>query len=174
MTNEQVYYIIKRIKANYSTFRDNDIDVIEEWRSRLSKYNYEEVLNKLENYLEYAKEPPLINDLTEDLSKIDNNQKLDGYIVCSKCGKKYKTYEEVEKCYEKDITLNQINKYCNIFNLDKNKYFKNDTLDELNKNYDKFLLDVIEYQKKTPLLKGKDLQGLRAYYKNVLRSANEK
>lgn len=174
MTKEEVYKIIKRIKANYSTFRDTDIDVIQEWCNRLSKYNYEEVLKKLEDYLEYAKEPPLINDLTENLNKANQEFKIDGYIICSKCGKKYETIEDADKCYERDLTLNQINKYCNIFNIDKNKYFKNDTYEELNKNYDTFLLDVIEQQKKTPLLVGKDLQALRVYYKNVLRSKNEK
>jgi len=174
MTKEQIYYIIKRIKANYSTFRDTDKDVIQEWCNRLSKYNYEEVLKQLENYIEYAKEPPLINDLTENLKKIDDKKETNGYIICSRCGKKYKDIEEADKCYERDITLNQINKYCNIFNLEKKRYFKNDSYEELNNNYDNFLLEVIEQQKKNPLLVGKDLQGLRIYYKNVLRSKNDR
>lgn len=174
MTKDEVYKIIKKIKANYSTFRDTDKDVIQEWYDRLSKYNYEEVFKKLENYVEYAKEPPLINDLTESLNKIDEEFKIEGYIICSRCGKKYKTIEESDKCYERDITLSQVNRYCNIFSLDKNKYFKNNTLEELNKNYDTFLLEIIEQQKKKPLLVGKDLQALRIYYKNVLRSKNEK
>lgn len=174
MTKEQVYTIIKRIKANYSTFRDTDVDVIQEWCNRLSKYNYEEVLKKLEDYIEYAKEPPLINDLTENLIKIDDIKEIKGYFLCSKCGKKCNSIEEADECYERDLTLNLINKYCNIFNLDKTKYFKDDTLKEINKNYDKFVLKVIECQKKTPLLVGRDLQGLRIYYKNVLRGKDEK
>lgn len=174
MTKEQVYKIIKRIKANYSTFRDTDVDVIQEWCNRLSEYNYEDILINLEKYLEYAKEPPLINDLTSNLIKHDDAVDQERYIICSRCGKKYKTLEEVDKCYERDITLKQVNKYCNIFNLDKKIYFKDDSYEELNKNYDNFLLDVIEHQKKNPLLTGKDLQGLRTYYKNVLRRKNEK
>lgn len=174
MTKEEVYKIIKRIKANYSTFRDTDVDVVQEWCNRLSKYNYEDVLNRLEDYLEYAKEPPLINDLTENLIKKGDEFKLEGYIICSKCGKKCNTIEEADECYERDLTLNQVNKYCNIFDIEKSKYFKNDTLEELNKNYDRFLLEVIEHQKITPLLVGKDLQALRIYYKSVLRRKNER
>lgn len=174
MTKDQVYKIIKKIKANYSTFRDTDVDVIQEWCDRLSEYNYDQILNKLKDYVEYAKEPPLINDLTENVDKIYQDKGFDGYIICSRCQKKYKTMQEADQCYERDLTLNQVNKYCKIFNLNRNDYFKDDSYEELNKNYDNFLLKIIEYQKKNPLLNGKDLQGLRIYYKNVLRRNNER
>jgi len=173
MNKEQVTKLLLKIKANYQMFSIEDY-VIEEWCNRLSKYNYEDITKKLEDYIEYHKEPPLINDLTEGLLKIGDEFKLDGYVFCSRCGRKYNSIEEADECYERDIMLNQINKYCNMFDIDKKKYFKDESIKELSKNYDRFLLDVIECQKKRPLLKGKDLQGLRVYYKNVLRGKDEK
>lgn len=170
MKKDEVYELLNRIKANYSDFRNTNEDVIKEWNRRLYEYDPEEINNALDKYLEYGDKPPLINQLTEGLKKTNERLELRGTFICPNCGLKYSTYEACLECVDRDRTLAYITKMSEKFNLNPNEYFlpSYTRCKDLNTNYDKWIYRIIQEQKQNPILKEKELIGLRQYYKYVL------
>lgn len=172
MTRDEVMALFRRIKANYSTFRSDNLDVIEEWAKKLSEYDCDEINENLIDYIEYEREEPKLCDLTFGLKKLKNKSNIKATYVCSTCGKKYNSLEKCNECYELDRTLSYITKMSDLLGINANEYFKpyytRCSVSEINRNYNDWILRVVEEQKKNPLLKGRELESLRSYYKHVI------
>lgn len=171
MQEEEVREIMSIIKSNYQNFSINE-EVINEWCRRLSIYDYEDIKHQLDSYLEYGEEPPRINQLTYGVTpKEKKEEKFNGYVYCSKCGKAYTDLKKVDECYERDLDIEYILKMCIKFNLNPNDYFgdiNRVSLASINRNYDNFIIKLGQLQKEKNILSGNELKGLRGYYKNVI------
>ena len=171
MQENEVRQIMSIIKSNYQNFSVNE-DVINEWCRRLSSYSYEDIRNQLDNYLDYGEEPPRINQLTYGVKTLEQKQnEFNGYVYCSKCGKRYNDFKKANECYERDMDIQYILKMCIKFNLNPNDFFgdiNRASLNTINKYYDDFIIKLGQLQKENNVLSGNELKGLRVYYKNVI------
>ena len=171
MTLEEVETLVRAISNTYPTFR-NSKEVIEEWYKRLAHYDYEDVEKNFNNYVLGGNTQPItIVDLIRGIYTKEQKQPVKGYFYCSRCNRRYRTIKEADECYERDLHIAYIKKMSDKFNIRYTEYFGNlynATLEDINKNYDQFIIRLADEQKKNPILKGLELEGLRTYYKQVI------
>jgi hypothetical protein len=176
MIEEQTKKLLKRIKANYPSFRNDNEDVIKEWHTRLKNYLYEDIDYSLDRYLEADnQEAPRVNSITYGIKTIkEQNQEIVGIFYCSSCHKGFQSLIEANECYERDRTIAYITKMCKLFGINADDYFKPQlktcSTNEIDKHYNEFIIRIIEEQKKNPKLKNIELMGLREYYKHVIQN----
>lgn len=174
MTDNETKRIIERIKNNFSEFRSTDKGVIQEWCSRLSKYDYQDINKALDEYLEYGKEAPLISVLTSKCKTLEEKgQEEHAIYQCGYCNRWHKSLNSADECYDRDIAIHQIEKYSKLFAINENEYFRPELrkcgLEEINANYKNFIIRVIKEEKKEPKLSEMELKSLKLYYENVIK-----
>ena len=172
MDQNEIMSLLRKIKANWGTFRINDPDVVTEFSKVLIHYNANEVNDNLADYMENNREEPKVCDLIYGLKKIKNEVNTVAIYTCPHCQKRYRTYEAMVDCFEKDRTMAYISKLSDLLGINPNDYFppyffRSSTAD-LNRNYDRWIARVIEEQKREPRLAERELRGLREYYKHVV------
>ena len=108
MTKQETINLIKKIKAYYPIFRLEE-EGIDEWALRLKPYEYQDVLDKLEEHLkgEKAEEPPKLHFITRYLKTKEEKEKYRGdYLVrCNLCGREMFLKELEETHYEKCLCI---------------------------------------------------------------------
>ena len=173
MSSDEVKSLIKQIKSLYPMFSDNE-DTIYEWTKRLKNYSSDEVSENLEEYVREEKSiPPVFSELISGLKTLEEKEQVNkrGNYICIKCNKIHATQIEMERCYERDMSIEYITKMCKKFNLNVKDYFKDNllrlSLEEINSSYDKFMRVLFKKQQEDPVLSGNELLGLRTIYKQV-------
>lgn len=143
MTIQETSQLMERIKQHYQEFIIDDYK-IDEWFKELSKYDYSEVNNRLDQHLrseQYGQNIPKLFFLTKNLLTLEQKESHSEYIViCSICRQRMK-FQEYEKhfsrCSSIEFLEQQAKKYeLNNFNKD---VFKKMAQVEFDRIYDKVL-----------------------------------
>lgn len=151
MEKKEINEILKRIKSNYQDFVVDEYK-INEWNRELKNYDFNDVMNKLEQHLrseEYGKFPPKLYFLTKYLQTTEEkNTKTNFKLQCSICGEyvdeniyvnHYERCLDIDyikhirkKYFDTDITVDTIQK---LKALSENQFY-NKYLEFLNNIYD--------------------------------------
>lgn len=183
MTTVEVKEFLQKIKARYQEFKCDEPFIIKEWIEALAPYEKKDVYEKLNEHLEnesVQKEVPKIQVLTKwlvpETLKKKKNFPVKAKLICrwcgTDCGDTYILSLHEEKCLRQRFVA----KLCDKLLIDPQPYFGKlfqTTLEELNENYDKFILRVIEEEKKQHKLNAFEKEGIRTYYKQVLKKEGE-
>lgn len=171
MNRDEIDTLLKAIKGTFPKI-EFTAEMIREWSKRLSNYDFEDVEKNFNNYVLSGNTQQItIIDLIRDLDTKEKKEPLKGYFYCSRCKRVYESIEEADKCYERDLDISYIKRISDKLGVRYTEYFGNlynATLDDINKNYDNFILRLVEEQKKNPVLRGYELEGLNCYYNQVI------
>lgn len=177
MTVEETVKIMDKVKANYQNFKSDEDYIIAEWTQRLSQYDYKEVDDELDIYIERGnKEYPKVGQLVRDLQTIKKKETInhvDGKFYCRWCNTEWNNYEYLKLCEERCLRLNFIAKMIDLFQIDQMQIFGKPIfkckLRELNEGYDKLIIEVLKQEEEKHLLKPLELQGIKSYYDNCIK-----
>lgn len=178
MNRAQVEKLLKIIKSFYPYFSITE-DVIENWSSKLKDYEFNEVLEEFDNYVNSGdKETPTLSILIYPLKTFTQKEEanIQGLYVCSNCGKKFKSMEEADKCYERDLDLKYIKKMSDKLEFNPSEIFGNlrtVTLETINERYPRFIKRIVAEEKQKNILTQKEKQGINLYWKHVIAGVNE-
>lgn len=173
MTEKQTEQLLKSIKSLFPRFR-LDEDVMNEWSKRLKGYDYNEVLEQLDIYVASRDdEPPTFGILTHPLKTLSQKESanVQGLYVCSLCDKKFKSMEEADKCYERDLDLRYIKKMSSKLGFNPSEIFgdlRSVTLETINEKYPSFIKKIVSEEKQKHLLTQKEKDGINLYWKYVI------
>jgi hypothetical protein len=173
MNRAQVEKLLKIIKSFYPYFSITE-DVIENWSSKLKDYEFNEVLEEFDNYVNSGdKEPPTISILIHPLKTLSQKESanVQGLHVCSLCNKKFKSMEEADKCYERDLDLRYIKKMSGKLGFNPSEIFGDlrvVTLETINEKYPSFIKKIVSEEKQKHLLTQKEKDGINLYWKYVI------
>lgn len=173
MNKSEVEKLLKIIKSFYPYFSITE-DVFENWSKKLKDYEFNEVLEELDNYVNSGdKEPPTMSILIYPLKTLSqkDSANVQGLHVCSLCNKKFKSMEEADKCYERDLDLRYINKMSSKLGFNPSEIFgdlRAVTLETINEKYPSFIKKIISEEKQKHLLTQKEKDGINLYWKYVI------
>ena len=171
MSRDEIDTLLRAVKGTFPKI-EFTTEMVREWTKRLANYDFKDVEENFNNYVLSGNTQVItLVDLIKGLHTKQQKEPIKGYFYCARCNRRHNTIEEMDKCYERDLRIKYIRKMSEKFNIEYNDYFKDlykSSLEDINKNYDNFILRVIEEQKKNPILKEYELDGLRDYYKNVI------
>lgn len=173
MNRAQVEKLLKIIKSFYPYFSITE-DVIENWSSKLKDYEFNEVLEEFDNYVNSGdKETPTLSILIYPLKTFTQKEEanIQGLYVCSNCGKKFKSMEEADKCYERDLDLRYIKKMSSKLGFNPSKIFgdlRAVTLETINERYPSFVKKIVTEEKQKSILTQKEKEGINLYWKHVI------
>ena len=173
MNRAQVEKLLKIIKSFYPYFSITE-DVIENWSIKLKDYEFNEVLEEFDNYVNSGdKEPPTISILIHPLKTFSQKEEASifGLHVCSSCGKKFKSMEEADKCYERDLDLKYIKKMSGKLGFNPSEIFgdlRTVTLETINERYSRFIKRIVAEEKSKNILTQKEKEGINLYWKHVI------
>ena len=143
MTIQETSQLMERIKQHYQEFIIDDYK-IEEWFKELSKYDYSEVNNKLEQHLrseQYGQNIPKLYFLTKNLLTLEEKESHSEHIViCPICRQrmKFEGYNKhFERCSSVEFLETQAKRF-ELKNFDKNN-LRRMTEVEFDRIYDKVL-----------------------------------
>ena len=109
MTKQEVKDLINKIKVYYPLFNLDTEEAMNEWLTRLSPYDNQDVLRKLEEHLsgERADNPPKLHFITKYLKTIEEKERMgnDYLIRCNLCNKEMYLSEYDSDHYEKCLTI---------------------------------------------------------------------
>lgn len=149
MTKQEVIGLMKRIKANYSTFV-NDEYKLDEWYEELKDYDNNDVQSKLEKHMrseEYGMTEPKLYFLTKYLTKIsEKNQSYKYLIGCPLCGEMVKE-DDFDNHFNKCSSINYVERMNKkYFNKETDKAFLKELEDEkFWRSYKNFLGKIYDY-----------------------------
>ena len=129
MTIEQVIEILKIIDINYYTGYSSDKEVIEEWFRKLKDYDFKEVKDRLDNYMEKSidrRYAPKKAFLYVGLNTIQKKEYLKNKLtLCNYCNKKINIEDKkhLNRCRDIDYICKNVKKYLNK-NISKEKISK--------------------------------------------------
>ena len=107
MTKEETKELVKKIKVYYPFFK-LEKEGLDEWYGRLKPYDYQDVLDKVEEHLrgDKAEEPPKLHYITKFLKTPEEKKRYTGDFIidCNLCGKTM-TLEEYDKEHYKKCLL---------------------------------------------------------------------
>lgn len=121
--------IMERIKQHYQDFIIDDYK-IEEWHNELSKYDFKEVNDKLDQHMrseQYGQYIPKLFFLTRNLKTLQQKSEKKEYIVICPFCKTYVNFDRFDSHRERCSSVDFIQEQCERFNLksiDKNYYRK--------------------------------------------------
>lgn len=173
MNKSEVEKLLKIIKSFYPYFSITE-DVFENWSKKLKDYEFNEVLEELDNYVNSGdKEPPTIGILIHPLKTFSQKESanVQGLHVCSLCNKKFKSMEEADKCYERDLDLRYIKKMSSKLGFNPSEIFgdlRSVTLETINEKYSSFIKKIVSEEKQKHLLTQKEKDGINLYWKYVI------
>lgn len=176
MNRAQVEKLLKIIKSFYPYFSITE-DVIENWSSKLKDYEFNEVLEEFDNYVNSGdKETPTLSILIYPLKTFTQKEEanIQGLYVCSNCGKKFKSMEEADKCYERDLDLRYIKKMSSKLGFNPSEIFgdlRAVTLETINERYPSFVKKIVTEEKQKSILTQKEKEGINLYWKHVIAGA---
>lgn len=148
MELKETKMVLKRIQNNYSSFVvDNYLQ--SEWHKELSKYDLEDVMEKLEQHFrseQYGNQIPKLYYLTKYLktTKEKQEEKVE-YIYCNLCHEAFRIDEfdeHYDRCSSVNYFLKQYKKYFEKY-LEREKLM-NMSEEEFETNYAKLLKIVME------------------------------
>ena len=173
MTVKQTEEFIRMIKSFFPYFSITD-DVIRNWPVKLKDYDYNEVLEQFDNYVNDGdKEPPTLSILIHPLRTFEQKKldEADCYYYCSKCNKKYLSMEEADDCFERDLDISYIKRISKKLGINPTEFFgdlRTVTLETINKNYTSFIKKVVLVEKEKNVLNNFEKQGINGYWKHVI------
>lgn len=173
MTYEQTESLLKIIKSFYQYFSITE-DVLLNWPKKLKNYDYNDVLEQLDDYIDSGNENcPKIADLISSIKTIEEKELMNTpYLqTCIRCGKRYKTIIERDNCYERDMRIRYIEKMCKKLDINAVDYFgdlRTAKLDTLNQNYSNFIKEIVRKEKEKQVLNQYEKAGINQYWKYVI------
>lgn len=109
MTKQEVKDLITKIKVYYPQFNLDSEEAMNEWLTRLSPYDNQDVLRKLEEHLsgEKADNPPKLHFITKYLKTTEEKERMgNDYIIrCNLCGREMYLSDYDKDHYEKCLTI---------------------------------------------------------------------
>lgn len=137
--------IMERIKQHYQEFIIDDYK-IEEWHNELSKYDFKEVNDKLDQHMrseQYGQYLPKLFFLTKNLKTLEQKAEKKEYIVICPFCRSYTNYERFDAHRERCSSVEFLQEQCDRFNLkpiDKEYYRKMPQ-----EQFDEFYYKMIQY-----------------------------
>lgn len=129
MEIQETTKIMERIKQHYQEFIIDDYK-IDEWHNELSKYDFKEVNDKLDQHMrseQYGQYIPKLFFLTRNLKTLKQKAEKKEYIVICPFCKSYLNYDKFDSHRERCSSVEFLNEQCNRFNMkpiDKDHYRK--------------------------------------------------
>ena len=178
MTVKQTEEFIRMIKSFFPYFSITD-DVIRNWPVKLKDYDYNEVLEQFDNYVNDGdKEPPTLSILIHPLRTFEQKKldEADCYYYCSKCNKKYLSMEEADDCFDRDLDLSYIRRLSKKLEIDPTEFrrdLRTVTSETINNNYTNFIKKVVLVEKEKNVLNSFERQGINDYWKHVVMESKD-
>lgn len=151
MEKKETIEFMNRIKSHYQEFIIDDFK-IKEWYKELSKFDLEDVNQKLEEHLkssEYGEHIPKLYFLTKYLIPTTEKGKIKHYVVkCQLCDKDIPDSEyerHYSRCCSARTIVNDMKKYFNL-TIDYEQLMKMNNID-FNKTYNRYLEKMLESEK---------------------------
>lgn len=118
MELKDVKTILKRIEVNYPNKFENDAYTQNEWYKELKNYDYEDVVEKLEQHFRTEQyQPPKVYFLTKNLIKTADKNKQEEYVInCPLCGRVLKP-EEYDAHYDRCLSVQYVLRQYRRFNI---------------------------------------------------------
>ncbi len=176
MNRAQVEKLLKIIKSFYPYFSITE-EVFEGWSEVLKDYEFNEVLEEFDNYFRSGnKETPTLSILIYPLKTFSQKEEanIQGLYVCSSCGKKFKSMEGADKCYERDLDLKYIKKMSDKLGFNPSEIFgdlRTVMLETINERYPDFVKRIVTEEKQKNILTQKEKEGINLYWKHVIAGA---
>lgn len=173
MTKQQTEQLLRAIKSFFPYFSLTE-DVFENWSEKLKDYDFNEVLEQLDNYVDSGDENvPTLSLLIHPLKTFAQKEEdaAPGYYHCTRCGKKYLSMEEADDCFERDLDISYIKRISKKLGINPTEFFgdlRTVTLETINKNYTSFIKKVVLVEKEKNVLNNFEKQGINGYWKHVI------
>lgn len=111
MTKEETKEVVKKIKVYYPYFK-LEKEGLDEWHRRLKPYDYQDVLDKVEEHLkgDKAEEPPKLHFITKFLKTPEEKKRYTGDFIinCNLCGKEMTLSEYDNEHYGKCLLIKSL------------------------------------------------------------------
>lgn len=178
MTKQQTEQLLRLIKSYFQYFSLTE-DVFENWSEKLKDYDFNEVLEQLDNYIDSGDEDiPTLSLLIHPLKTFEQKKEDEapGYYHCTRCGKKYLSMKEADDCFDRDLDLSYIKRISKKLEINPTEFFgdlRTVTLEKINNNYTNFIKKVVLVEKEKNVLNSLEKQGINDYWKHVVMESKD-